>query len=328
MREAARLAPQAFAHAEALRRDAEAAHGRGETASAAIAAERALVAYERANVLARIARATRGTATASEELSREAAALASLEAERKRLEADAGSLEARVKSLENAEPPPTSGKADPAREAARLAAARAIALDARLLCVAVRLGGSAVAGIEDAESAVQRLEAALADAPRPAPIDEARRARARCMALLTEARRTAAATSRAPTTADVVLAEVSSKTDLAPHRDERGVVVRVAGDLANLKGASGKNLSAIAAVAAGHPELPLLVVAHTRRQATAADRDRARSRADQIMKLLEDAGLGRGRARLESGGSSQPLHADPNDPRNDRFEIVLVAPDS
>ena len=68
-REAERLAPQAFAHADEERRLANKASGDGDDTAASIYAERAAAAYSHAFVLARLARATRELSEANAALS-------------------------------------------------------------------------------------------------------------------------------------------------------------------------------------------------------------------------------------------------------------------
>ena len=83
--EASQLVPQAFARAQQLRGEADAAYARGELPSALILAERSLAAFEHAAVLAEIVRAMRVAETAREQLTR-SEELRDLDAEQARLE--------------------------------------------------------------------------------------------------------------------------------------------------------------------------------------------------------------------------------------------------
>jgi hypothetical protein len=195
-REAALLAPEAHAHAEKLRRDADAAWAAGDLPGAQVLSERALAAYQHALVLARIVRANRAATEATASLAKAQEALAKNEADLARVAAEADDVEMRIRVARDAAPLARSSPADPAREAARLAAARSLATDARLLCVSVRmLTKEPPPALADAEGALAKLDALLAKPPRPAPVDEAARARARCLDLLTRARRDAIAAS-------------------------------------------------------------------------------------------------------------------------------------
>ena len=324
--EASKLVPQAFARAQQLRNQADEAWARGETSAATILAERALAAYEHAAVLAEIARAIKVTEAARQQLAASEEELRTLDAEQARLAADAEAIEIRIKALKDAEPLAASGKADPAREAARLSAARAIILDARLLCVAARLLDAKTTGLDEAEGDVQKLETSLSSSPKPTPIDEARRMRARCLNLLTGARRTAPAAASTGT-ADVVLTELSSKTALAPHRDDRGVVVAVPADFATRPADKAKAaVAALADVAKAHPEFPLLLVSHAREPGSPADLARARTNADALSKQLSAAGVNVERIRLEQAGASQPLGGGAKTGGSERIEVVFVSP--
>ncbi|MBI5534938.1 MAG: hypothetical protein HY898_19580 [Deltaproteobacteria bacterium] len=324
--EAAKLVPQAFSRAEQLRSQADEAFARGEISAATILAERALAAYEHAAVLAEIARAIKVTEAARQQLMKSEDELRALDAEQARLAADAEALEVRIKVLKDAEPVAGAGRADPAREAARLSAARAIILDARLLCVSARLVDAKAAGMDEAEADVQKLETSLASAPKPAPIDDARRLRARCLALLTAARR-AASSAASSGASDVVLSDLSSKLSLAPYRDDRGVVVAVPGELVTKPGDRSKAaISAVAGVANAHPEFPLLLVSHAREPGAAADLARARANADALGKMLTAAGVKADRIRAEQAGAAQPVGSSSKTNTSERIEIVFVSP--
>lgn len=322
--EASKLVPQAFARADQLRNEAEEAWRSDQRAAAAILAERAVVAYEHAAVLAEIVRAAKVAEAARLQLVRSEKELSELDAEQARLAADAEALEVRIRALKDAEAPAVSGKADPEREAARLSAARTIVMDARLLCASARLLDAKAAGLQEAETQVQSLEQSLSAGVKSAPIDEARRTRARCLAVLTGARRSS---SVAPATglADVVLAELSSKTSLGPTRDDRGVVVGLAAEVA-IKPAGGDKavLGPLAAVAVAHPEFPLLVVAHAR-AAGAADGSRAKANAEALSRALQGAGVKPERIRIEQ---ASPVHGVGGKGRSpaERLELVFVSP--
>jgi hypothetical protein len=326
--EANKLVPQAWHRAEQLRTQAEQAWRRGETAAASILAERALVAYEHAAVLADLVRTMAVAEAARQQLALSDEQLRALDAEQARLTADVDALELRIKVLKDAEPIASSGRADPAREAARLAAARAIALDARLLCVAARMVDAQQVGLDDADAQVQKLETTVAATPKPAPIDEARRIRARCLALLTGARRAATA-SPSSGAADLVLQQLSAKTSLSPFRDDRGVVLVIPAEQLS-SSPPRASIAAIAEVAQANPQFPLLLVAHARHPGAAADISRAAAAADALASQLAAAGVKRERIRSEQAGAAQPLAGPARAPaaRSERIELVFVSPGS
>ncbi len=327
VKEAEPVAPQVVAHAETLLRQANAAYEHGEIAAAGILAERAIVAYERAAVLARLARAELLAAEAQNKLAASAQQQRELDGERERLEADIASIEQLILVVRDAQPLAPTPPGDPSRELARLTAARSIIVDARLLCTAAKLLGRPLEGLEPAQSEVARLEEALAQWPRPTPIDETLRARTTCLSLLTLAR--SAGPSAPP--ADLVLAELSQVPGLHPQRDDRGVVVVIQGNLQRDAQAQAR-LGAIARVAKKYPAFPVLVVGHTRAKAPPAAQNAIRDRVRVIAGALETEGVEKSRLEQVDAGPHRPIVNDPLPPptnsKNDRVEVVLVAPAS
>jgi flagellar motor protein MotB len=328
VKDASAVAPQVVAHADSLRRQADAAYERGEIAAADILAERAVVAYERAAVLARLARAELLAAEAEKNLAESATQQRELNAERERLDADIASIEQLILVVRDAQPITPTPPSDPSRELARLTAARSIVVDARLLCTAARLLGRPIEGLENAQSEVARLEEALAKWPRPTPLDETLRARTACLSLLTLAR--SSGPSAPP--ADLVLAELSQVPDLHPHRDDRGVVVVVIQGNLQREEQTKARLEAIARVAKKYPAFPVLVVGHTRAKAPPAAQTAIRDRARAIASALEAEGVEKSRMEQLDAGPHRPIVHDPLPPptnsRNDRVEVILVAPAS
>lgn len=325
VKQAAAYAPQMIAHAESLRSQADKAYERGDIATAGILAERALVAYDRAAVIARIAQAEKTAARAEQDLLDAAREQRVLDAEKQRLEADIASIEQLIKVVRDAQPITPTAPADPSRELARLKAARSIIIDARLLCAAAEMLNRPLEGLEQAKAEVARLEDLLVKWPRPAPIDETLRARSQCLSLLTLARRADANAA----TADAVLAALSSHPDLDPLRDDRGIVVTLRGDATRDASIKSK-LDVVAAVAAKYPRFPLLVVSHTRAKPSRDTVSQARARADAAADALQAAGVDPARIRKEHAGPHRPVVHDPLPPprnsKNDRVEVVLVAP--
>lgn len=137
--ESKRYAPGAFARAEKLRGDALAALESEDRSGAQILGEQAVAAHAHAHALSRVARADAAETEAKAQRSAGEASLAGLEAEQSRVAAEVDALDMRTKVARDAQPVVPSGKADADREKARLAAARSLALQARLLCGAARL---------------------------------------------------------------------------------------------------------------------------------------------------------------------------------------------
>jgi hypothetical protein len=331
---AAALAPEAFAHAEKVRREAEEAYQNGDLSAAQILAERAVAAYQHALVLARIAYATDTANRARTALQTAEQSLAQTDGEQKRVSAQADDFELRIKVIKDAAPIVPAGSADTAREQARLFAARSLTLDAKLLCAAARMVGQPTPVLAKAQGTVDEIDKRLGEKPRPAPIEGAMRARAECLAALTAARRPAAATSSTGRS-DQLLSEISAMGGLSPVRDDRGVVVTLREIFAQdqLTREGRDRLAALGRVAQSHGDFPVQVVVHAAgakggggsRTDTAQDRQRG----DAVAKALVEAGAARERVLVEAAGTAHPiiepqLARDPA--RNERIEIIFVDP--
>ncbi|WP_437969115.1 hypothetical protein WMF04_07395 [Sorangium sp. So ce260] len=175
--ESKRYAPGAFARAEKLRNDAIAALDNEDRSGAQILGEQAVAAHAHAHALSRVARAEAAGTEAKAQRSAGEASLAGLGAEQARVAAEVDALDMRIKVARDAQPVVPSGKADADREKARLAAARSLALQARLLCGAARLlaapappgntepGGAQPAGAQPAGAGAQPAGAQPAGTP-------------------------------------------------------------------------------------------------------------------------------------------------------------------
>ena len=95
-KDAERFAPQAWAEAENLRKEADATWKAGDDVGAALTAERALAAYDRARALARLARAESDRSAAEAERARNEGEVQSLSATRAELVRDGKELEKRI----------------------------------------------------------------------------------------------------------------------------------------------------------------------------------------------------------------------------------------
>jgi flagellar motor protein MotB len=325
--EGARLAPQAFAHAEEERTRAQKAYAAGDDLGAQIGADRAIAAYEHAFILARLARATHGLADANESLAAATDQAQRFAAARADVDREGQDLDKKVKIAKEAIALPSSAPADAAREAARLVAARALATQARLLCGAARLVGAEATAAADAEKDVTALETELATSPKHAPIDAAARARARCLTLLTQARRTATTSADA----DGLLAELSAAGGLDPSRDERGIVVTLRNAFKGtvLTPEADGRLRELGRVGAAHPAYALQVVLHDATAPKPAEATDDTTRADAAARALVAGGATATKVKAETAGDRAPI-VDPADAahraRNARLDVVFVAP--
>jgi hypothetical protein len=330
-KEGAELAPQMHAEAERLRALSLAAQREGDSAAATLYAERASAVYARALVLARRLRAERELDAAAAELARTDEMLRALASERASVEREADALDVRLRVARELTVPAPSGPADASREAARLVAARSLAMQARLLCGAARLlgEGTDTEALGRAEAEIAALEKQLEGAPKATPIDAAARARAGCLSILTKARR--GAKSRGVGEADALLAALSAAAGWDPSRDERGVVValRLAFRGTELTEDARKRLVELGRVAAAHPAFGLQVVVHSATPPTAADVESDTQRARAAVRALVEGGANEGRTQAEVAGAKLPV-VDPKDPqlraRNARLEVVFVSP--
>lgn len=313
-------APQAYAEAEALQKEAIKAHEDGDDVTAELLAQRALAAFEHAAVLARGADALRDAAAIEAELAQKESELAALIAARADASKQGEELAKRVAVLRALRAPLPSDATDPQREAARLVAARGLAMDARLLCSAAKLVDKANAGLADPDKAATDLDKKLEGTVKPAPIDDAAAARVACLGVLTRARR---AGSPSATAADVLLAELSAAGQ-SPSRDERGVVVTLRDAFRGnaLTPEAQKALEALGRVAAAHADVGVQVVVHDA-TALAQGPDRARVAAG----ALATGGAKPDHTAAEYAGIKIPI-VDPADaknrPRNARVDVVFV----
>jgi outer membrane protein OmpA-like peptidoglycan-associated protein len=319
-------APQAFARAAALKRDADAAHDAGDAAVAQILGEQALAAYQRAVTLAGITRAESRAAAAEVGLTRTKAALAQAEQTQKQLDADTTALELRLKVARETLPTPVSGPpASPERELARREAARALVAQARLLCSASRMLDPKRATLEPQFKRIGELEAALASKAMT-PIDDARAVRSACLAELTATRRPRTQANPADPSTDALLKELS-QASLVPSRDDRGVVVTLGAPFERddkLTSQAATRLGELAGVAKAHPDYPVMVVVHSAAKLPEA---REATRTERAASALRE----RGAPKVETASVGMALpRVDPKEPgaaaRNDRVEVVFVAP--
>lgn len=323
--EEAKLAPEAYAHAEQERDFALAAHASSDDVGAALHAERALAAYAHARIVARLARATAELAEAQKSLHDATTQEEAIEASRSSLDRDAAELEERIRVARDRMLPASSSGTTPDREAARVVAARSLAVQARLICAAAHMVSGDAEGLAEADLAVTSLEDRLAKAARPAPIDDAARSRAHCLDVLTRARRGAVGDTEA---SDSLLAELSGAGGWDPARDERGISITLHDSFQGpaLTTSALEKLKNLGRVAAAHPLFGVQVVVHDA-QAPAPNETTDAKRADAAVQALVRGGAVLARVRAELAGALAPI-VEPTDARargrNERLEIVFV----
>jgi hypothetical protein len=331
--EGARLAPELNARAEQERRISLDAHAHGDDVAATLHAQRALAAYEHALVVARLARAQTELADAQKALADASAEAQQVEASRAGLDKQVQDLEGRLRLARERLMPAVSDGATGDREGARLVAARSMATEARLLCDAAQLVAGDAAGLGDANDALAKLDDRFAKRPHPAPIDDAARARAQCLDVLTRVRRAAGEDAGA---SDALLSELSAAGGWDPVRDERGVVVTLHDAFHGpaLAPDAAKRLADLGRVAAAHPGFAVQLVVHDAVEPALAGRAPApkdttdAKRADAATQALVAAGAPAARVKSETAGAREPI-VDPSDAkaraRNERLDVVFVA---
>ncbi len=345
-----------WAAAERRRLEAHAMLEEGPPAHAGLLAEEAIATFQEAAALARIAKATRRAEGTEAEIDKLTAELAAVDGAMKTLSADVEGLELRLRVAQGAEPPGASGNASPEREAARRDAARAMALQARLLCGSARLlgaGSVAAAGppsektpedpsspgvvsrdLAAAEARLTELETALGPAGKATPIDLATRTRAACLSVLTRARRSGGTPAKVgasgAASADALLTELSAmgqKGGFSPSRDERGVVVtlRDVFDGDKVKPRARTLVEELDRVAAAHKSFGVAVVVHTDKPVGAGERAAWEARANGVAAVFGSVAAAKRLALFAADGL--PLVTGKN-ARNARVEIVFVSPEA
>ncbi|HVJ89638.1 MAG TPA: hypothetical protein VM580_07520, partial [Labilithrix sp.] len=123
--------------------------------------------------------------------------------------------------------------------------------------------------------------------------------------------------------------KAKSAIDLAPSRDERGVVVTLRQLFKNDKLTSeGETvLQDLGRVAAAHPAFAVQVVIHDAASPSSAEAAQNKKRGEAIAKALTDGGASAAKTKVEQAGARTPVF-DPADAkrrgRNARVEIVFV----
>lgn len=344
--EARKLAPTAYAHADKLRTESRAAFDAGDVAGSQLLAERSLAAYAHALVYARIARAEAEAKEADAALAASQTELSTLDVEQARVAAEVTALEARIRVSKDAQPVVPSGQTSGEREAARLAAVRSLALEAKMLCTGSRLllpsipegtpapigapeRSALVAQLDEAELYVTKTNESIA-AGGLAPIDLATRARAACLSVLTNMRRSMTPAGRAPGGGDALLGEISATRLFSPFRDERGVVVTMrdvfSGD--KLTPAAAQRVEALGRIAKTNRGFPVAAVVHHEKEPSTKEAAASKARADALTAAFRSAGVAT--INVLEAGTAAPV-VDPRSAeskRNARVEIVFITPET
>jgi hypothetical protein len=324
-REGAQYAPELAARAERERAIAEQAHASGDNVEASLHAERAIAAYDHALAVARLARATTELASAEKARNDAVVEQQTLDATRASLEREADDV-ARQTEVIRARWLPAASAAAPERDEARRTAARAMVTEARLLCGAARLVSGSADGLNGADEEIAALAKRIDGAASGAAIDDSARARARCLDVLTRARRGA---GHDDGTTDVLLTELSQANRWDPTRDERGVFVTLRDAYQNdaLTEDAQAKLRELGRAAASHPSFGVQVVVHDATPSAGDSGDARRAKA--AMAALVAGGAAPERVASELAGARLPI-ADPTDARerkrNERIEVVFVGP--
>lgn len=284
-RNAAQLAPQAHARAEALRREAERAFTEGQPAEAGLLAERSLAAYEHAWVLARLATAEQRRVRAGSKRAADQAELERLQGQLALLRQRAASLEARA-SAELVLASEASAPPEGLHQRQLLAdGARALLAQARVLCACLRLAQPT----RDLSSLHMAMDAAATEvaADAAASVGLAAAARAGCESALTQIATEALGASGLRS--DQLLTALS-RAGLEPSQDARGVSVTLAAEDARWgdRAVDTHSLEVIAQVAGAHPRFALLLVGHAGR---GADRARVEAWTKRLRARLEALGV-------------------------------------
>lgn len=319
--EAEKYAPQAYAHATNVERQAEERLDADDALGAELLGERALGAYNRAFLLARLAKAADRELRAYAALDAAKKALATTEEQHVALLEESKALEMRLNVIRDAVPVVPNPPADKAREEARRTAVRALALQARMLCIGAEMLSPKHESLARLFAGIEELENASLSGP--APIDEAIRLRSGCLEALSSIRAPGRTSSPAHSEADALLSQLSA-AGYEPHRDDRGIVVTLRDVLERgaLSPSAASRVQQLAQVSKTHPQLPLLVAAHAvGRRAT----KEASAAADAVMAALESHGVKEARSVIAGAGLPLAVQAahDAKD-LNTRVEIVFV----
>lgn len=325
--EAKELAPQILLEAEKHKAEAEFLLREGHTSESAAAAAQAIATYNYAFALTRVARA-------EERIVHAQAAKSEAESEQARIDqlaaqvaADADAYEMRARVHLDQEQIKDVKSLTPERAQMRRIAAKQLAAEARLLCLASEMLKSPVAELSDTTARLATLEARIAAGSSEKDIFvQAADLRASCLRLLTLTRRPVVKKAPESAAGDQLLTALTETNLFMSYRDDRGIVVNIGSPLdseGNLSATTQKALQVLGGTAQAHREFPVLLVVHT---ALSGQETRAERMGELGRAALLEAGAPN--VTVHSVGSAQPVVSTSlagADSKNERIEVVFVS---
>ncbi|MGZ5966270.1 MAG: hypothetical protein ACXWP4_01285 [Polyangiales bacterium] len=323
--------PVLWEKAEGLRRRAEDAFKRGDSATAELLGQHALAAYHHAVVVARLGAANVRASLAKTKVEKAVESSIADEASLKEIDADIEHLQAEIAIRREALAPAASGKTDPARDAARWVATRANLAVADSLCTGAALLAPKAKGLDDAKKILAEVQSKAESGKGEAPIDSSTRARALCLKALTNAR--AVVVNGGGPAGDALLATLKD-AGISASRDERGVVATLPQvpassapfepGQAKLTAAGKAQLEALGKIAKANSTFAIVVVVHSAAGTANATRDAAR--AELAKQTIAGGGADLARIGTSTPGTTLPA-VEPkgkDGAKNERVEVVFV----
>jgi hypothetical protein len=322
--------PVLWEKAEGLRRKADEAFKRGDSATAELLSEHALAAYHHAVAVSRLGASNVRASLAKTKVTKAVESSIADEASLKEVDADIERLQAELAIRREALAPASSTKTDPARDAARWVATRANLAVADSLCTGAELLAPKAKGLDDAKRVLAEVQAKAASGKGEAPIDSSTRVRALCLKSLTHAR--AVMVNGGGPAGDALMATLK-EAGFSVSRDERGVVVTLSQvpqkdapfDGTKLTAAGKTQLESIGKIAKSSSTFALVVVVHAAQGHVDAARDEARAKLAK--QTLAAGGADLARIGTSTPGTTLPAVAPQGKEaaKNERIEIVFAA---
>lgn len=322
------FAPQAHAAAEKLRAEAKWLHSEGRLEEASAAGEQAIAAYNEAFALARAARAEERIESAKAERDAAALELGRLDALQTEIAQVADEYEMRARIELDKEPPKDVDQMTAERAAVRRTAAKHLAAEARLLCLAAEVLNRDQKGLSEAKAETLSVEKDLSVGSVNKDIyPRSAKARSACLEVLTHTRRPKMKSEPESAASDRLLAALTETGQVFAFRDDRGIVVnlgRPINEKGELSETAGNVLKLLGGVAKAHPNFPLMLVAHTARA----------GQEKEASAMLEKATLALSSHGASVASSDRVLGAQPlvatnlqgAAAKNERLEIVFIVP--
>lgn len=322
------FAPQAHAAAEKLRAEAKWLHSEGRLEEAAAAGEQAIAAYNEAFALSRAARAEERIEAAKVKRDAAALELGKLDALQTEIAKVADELEMRARVELDKEAPKDVDQLTPDRAAARRTAAKHLAAEARLLCLAAEVLNKDQNGLREAKADAASVEKDLSVGsvnkdlyPRGA------KARATCLEVLTHTRRARVKSEPESADSDRLLTSLTETGQVFAFRDDRGIVVNIGKPLdekGELSETAQRILKLLGGTAKVHAAFPLMLVAHTARS----------GQEKEATTMVEKATVALATTGAKVASTDRVLGAQPvvatnlqgSAEKNERLEVVFVVP--